>query len=152
MRVLRSSAFVTPGAPTTTVVRDCDTEDTLEGAREYLNRQQPEIYIHHDLYEVPGEITVTQATLGAMQRSKPEEEQDCALMFYWVKGSLARVKDGGILMSDIPAPLSAEQMVYVHSRIKHTAHYRDQHIIAFDRDKRRVELLNGKHLIDGEEV
>src|SRR5581483_6835880 len=119
MRVLRCAVYPNPtDPPVMTVARDCDLTDTIESAQHRLIT--PGVFVAFDVYEMPDGTDIKEATFEAGRRTTAEmhlREFNQALSYHWNGAALRRVREGGILMNDKPAPLSAEECATVLTQL-----------------------------------
>lgn len=155
MRALRSSAWMDPvHDPLTVVVLEGSTTDTLESVREGMKRvpdQQGKIFVGSDILEV-GDADELRASQLAMEGMDYDREQNQAIMFFWVVTTLPAISEGGIIMSDKPAPLSTHEMAEVYEQVALSPFYKKQSFLAFNEQKQSIRFCDGKVTEDGSEV
>ena len=143
MRILRSSLYPPiPLPPITTVVRASDVLYSLEAVQEDLIDKSIGTLVIFEIFEMPDGVTIEQAALEAERRriAKVQREKDQAMLYYWSLMHLRRLNPHGIMMSDRPAPLDAEEMKAVYFQIMRTKEYQNQRFIAFDQNGAKVEI------------
>jgi hypothetical protein len=133
MRIMRASTFPPDSLePITVVMRECDVSMPFEeiAADEFG-------FTYTDIFEVDGEPGIYEATLAAANRVSEEEmhdEKNMAVMYYWLWAQFRTLNKGGIIFSDKPAPLTVEQIHYVHRQLRRLPDYDGYTFMTFDKD------------------
>ena len=120
MRAMRSTLYPPSLEGMTIVVRERDMAMPLEeiAADEFG-------FTIMDIFEVPDDYDIMQTTEVAFERFKPlvDDEKNMAIMFYWSFAKFEIVAKNGVLMNTELAPLSPEQVEYVHKALKRLDEY-----------------------------
>lgn len=132
MRVMRASTYPPDSLdPLTIVMRQCDSRMPLEeiAADEFG-------FTVLDIFEMEDEPSIAEATHEAAKRSTGllDEERNMAIMYYWLWSQFKTLAKGGIMMSDIPAPLTVEQIHYVHRLLRRLPDYKNYTFMTFAKD------------------
>lgn len=150
MRVLRCSVYAdAPSAPLTTVFRDRDLADSIEGAREQLIRHSPHALVVVEIFSMLNGST-QEAAFEALQRAHgyKETEQHMALLYHWSVRQFELLNAGGKLLMDRPAPLSESNIRYVFAQLSMRNDYRDFTIVGIANDKKIVTLVGRERFRD----
>lgn len=132
MRVMRASTYPPDSLePITIVMRQSDARMPLEeiAADEFG-------FTFLDIFEMDGTPSIREATLEAARRSTGnfDDERNMAIMYYWLWSQFPTLAKGGIMMSDIPAPLTVEQIHYVHRLLRRLPDYQNFTFMTFAKD------------------
>lgn len=140
MHVLRCTLFTSPDDRLTTVVREHD----VVSFGEVLGARQPDTFLAHDVFEMP-DADIRAATKQAMERMPATDtiERNMALSFFWNAQYLTTVRQGGVLMNDRPAPLTAGEIRQVLIQLALHPHYNKQTVVCVSEDGTTVTLSNG---------
>ena len=145
-RILRASMYPPGGDPPVTIVlREVDLTMPIEEAAK-LNDEMPGGFVITDIFELPGNPSIEQATFKAIElaNAAQEREQDMALTYYYEASYLRNVAPGGVLAMTQPAPLSVEDLAVPLRQLANHPEYRNHTIVGISMDGKIVELRNGK--------
>lgn len=135
MKVIRATVYPPDSlSPATVVMRQCDAAVPLEEIGE-----DEDGFVITDIFEVPDEQSFGKTVLDAMERVNLDDERNQAIMYYWLLGQFNIFADGAFILSDIPAPLTVEQIQYVHRALKRHTAYRGFTFSTFAKDGTPVE-------------
>lgn len=131
MKILRATTYPPNFEPLHVVTREIDMSVPLEevGGEEFG-------FLITDIFSMDGEPNIPQATVVALNRwgACKETERDQALLFYWTLGQFSILKDGGVVLSDKPMPLTEAQIRYVWKQLAKLDGYRDFDFLAIPKD------------------
>jgi hypothetical protein len=136
MRILRS-VMVTPMPELErmmVVVRDVDMAVPLEE----INATGEFGFVLEEIFEMPDDTSILNATIEAERRTNPEDERNMAILYYWTHMHFVMLKPGGIVMSTQPAPLSEEQIRYVWGMLASLTDYEGYNFKTITKDGRSV--------------
>jgi hypothetical protein len=132
MKVMRVSTYPPDSLePITIVMRQCDAAMPLEEiALDEFG------FSFMDIFEMDGEPGIPEATFEAARRAEGnfDDERNMAIMYYWLWGQFRILKPGAIVLSDRPAPLSVEQIHYVHRQLRRLPDYDGYTFTTFAQD------------------
>lgn len=142
--------------PMTIVVRENDVIDTLESVAARAGQDHDGFYVN-DIIEVEAEgISVVEATARAMSRMDEAEEQNMAIMYFYVVGVLHFVTRDGVWMAPDPAPLTAKQVAVVFDQIRTNPIRENQTLSSYtteEDDSHKLVTLSGDEItVEGEVV
>jgi hypothetical protein len=141
---MRSTIYSEDGDSLSLVVADGALTDTLESARE--RTKQPGALCVYEIFDAPDGASEDAITRMAIAREEAREtiERNMTVSYYWNASMLPRVNAGGVLMNNLPAPLSAEDCAAVLEQLALHPDYNNQTIIAVAMDFTIVTLANGR--------
>lgn len=142
MRILRSTFYAPDLTPMSTVVRDSDVIDTLEGVRESV--KTPGYFTVFEIFDVDGDIGIEEATHAAGKRINFDDEKNQAIQFYWACAQFQLASENGHVIMPEPAPLTSDQVRVVFDQIKDHPDYKHQTVVATSREADIITLRDGK--------
>lgn len=149
MRVLRFTLWTGPNQPgQIAVVRDCDTSDTLESERvklvEKMNRAGA--YVSTEIFEMEdGDEVAATLEAGKGTRAAEQTERHQSVMYYWaVQHQFPLLKEGAIMMSDQPAPLTSPQIHEVFEQLTRHPDYKGYGWVIPDKDGEIISLSSAE--------
>lgn len=144
MRAIRTAFWPGPNQdPTILVVRASDVKQGLELTE--VAQPLPGALVTSDIFEVPDDATIEDATRLASTRYRKRDsiERALALGFYWFASVLPRTTPGGVIQTTIPAPFPAEDAEIMLSQLALHPDY-DRHTVnQFTNDGAVASLQNG---------
>lgn len=151
-KILRSSMYRHgwDKQPVTVVVRARDLRTSPEKAAEEMEAVSPGAFVVSDIFEVDDEVynDPVKATFAGMRRlddsARLDTEMNMALCYYWNANALDRLNSGGVLTSTRPAPLTEDQLSIVLRQLSRHPNYKQQRIMQYARNGRRVTFHDGK--------
>jgi hypothetical protein len=146
VKILRASMFPPDGSPPATMVmRESDLNVTIEEAAK-TQEDFPGGFVICDIFELPGEPTIEEATFRAIElvNAAQEREQNMALTYYYEASHLRFSAPNGVLAMTMPAPLSVDDLAVPLKQLANHPDYRNHTIIAISMDGKIVELRNGE--------
>lgn len=144
MRILRSTFYSPDLTPMTTVVRDSDAIDTLEGVRASV--YEPGYFTIFRIMETPDDISIEQATIWASKEyaEKVDDERNQAIQFYWATMQFQLVSRNGTVLMPAPAPFTTEEVREVFEQIVKHPDYTNQTVIATSCEGDNVTIEAGE--------
>lgn len=124
------------------VFRESDLNDTIESAKWRVEVQGA--FCIHDIFEMSGEPSIIEATLNARSRIKEKEEQNMAVLYFYLEETCQKLKPNGWWASPDPAPLEVEEITYVFNRVISQPWYENQMLATHTSDGIQVFVHNGQ--------
>lgn len=149
MRVIRTTIFPPPGAgsPVTAVVAEPSLTVSIEEFQKQMRGAGTFILFdvfesQRDPYDIPG------LTLDANERLTDEAKQrdlHLATHYYWTASRFRILAPGGVVASDRPAPLTADELrVSMEQLAIHPDYDQSMSVLAISKDGKLVTLRGGK--------
>lgn len=131
-KVLRSTTFGPP--PTYTSFTVVVEQSSLRFPAEEVGEPAEGVaFTVNDIFEVEDDWDLESCTLMGVDRAlwRAEDERNMAIMYHYYVSVFGTLKDGGVIISDKPMPLTEEQILYVWGQLVKISEYRNFGFYAF---------------------
>lgn len=141
MKWLRTTIWKPDLTTVSVVVRAADVTVPLEEISRDTGQEMLSI---DDIFELESE-DVAYGTMVAGRRALIEKdtERNMAILYYWLVGHMALVKDGGVLGTSKPAPLSTDAVRLVFRQLMEHPHYKGFTLQATSNDGTQISMKDG---------